>query len=228
MTRWPQPWPHDTGVGAFTHAPVHARPRLRATVHRPTVTPRRTTTSAPASRSPRASASSRCHGRMTKGPPRRMSNWSAIEQRERRQRGRMQRTMQRPKMGHFLNARRRGAPNLREMTTPLDAKGSNPKAARPPRLEPTQGRVLKGTTERTRNTTIGVQTSQSQHWEVDPVSWTPEHLCSRSPRAKTRPPYPPEFRRQMVLVRAGRLPEELAQEFEHPGARAAPGRHPAR
>ena len=33
--------------------------------------------------------------------------------------------------------------------------------------------------------------------------------------AKTRPPYPPEFRRQMVeLVRAGRSPEELAQEFE--------------
>ena len=32
---------------------------------------------------------------------------------------------------------------------------------------------------------------------------------------KTRPPYPPEFRRQMVeLVRAGRSPEELAQEFE--------------
>jgi hypothetical protein len=29
--------------------------------------------------------------------------------------------------------------------------------------------------------------------------------------AKTRPPYPPEFRRQMVeLVRAGRSPEELA------------------
>jgi hypothetical protein len=159
VTRWPQPWPHDTGVGAFTHAPVHARPRLRATV-----TPRRTTTSAPASRSPRASASSRCHGRMTKGPPRRMSNWSAIEQRERRQRGRMQRTMQRPKWGtSCMHERRRAAPNLREMTTPLDAKGSNPKAARPPRLEPTQGRVLKGTTEGTRNTTIGVQTSQSQH-----------------------------------------------------------------
>ena len=35
--------------------------------------------------------------------------------------------------------------------------------------------------------------------------------------AKTRPPYPPEFRRQMVeLVRAGRSPEELAQEFEPP------------
>src|SRR4029077_6534855 len=33
--------------------------------------------------------------------------------------------------------------------------------------------------------------------------------------AKTRPPYPPEFRRQMVeLVRAGRSPEELAREFE--------------
>jgi transposase-like protein len=33
--------------------------------------------------------------------------------------------------------------------------------------------------------------------------------------AKTRPPYTPEFRRQMVeLVRAGCSPEELAQEFE--------------
>ena len=33
--------------------------------------------------------------------------------------------------------------------------------------------------------------------------------------AKTRPPYPPEFRRQIVeLVRAGRSPEDLAQEFE--------------
>jgi transposase len=32
---------------------------------------------------------------------------------------------------------------------------------------------------------------------------------------KSRPPYPPEFRRQMVeLVRAGRSPEELAKEFE--------------
>lgn len=30
-----------------------------------------------------------------------------------------------------------------------------------------------------------------------------------------RPPYPPEFRRQMVeLVRSGRSPEELAREFE--------------
>ena len=33
--------------------------------------------------------------------------------------------------------------------------------------------------------------------------------------AKTRPPYTPEFRRQMVeLVRAGRSPDELAREFE--------------
>jgi transposase len=33
--------------------------------------------------------------------------------------------------------------------------------------------------------------------------------------AKTRPPYRPEFRRQIVdLVRAGRSPEGLAQEFE--------------
>ncbi len=32
---------------------------------------------------------------------------------------------------------------------------------------------------------------------------------------RTRPPYPPEFRRQMVeLARAGRTPEELAREFE--------------
>ena len=32
---------------------------------------------------------------------------------------------------------------------------------------------------------------------------------------KTRPPYSPELRRQMVdLVRAGRDPEELAREFE--------------
>ena len=32
---------------------------------------------------------------------------------------------------------------------------------------------------------------------------------------RTRPPYPPEFRRQMIeLVRAGRSPEELAEEFE--------------
>jgi transposase len=31
----------------------------------------------------------------------------------------------------------------------------------------------------------------------------------------SRPPYPSEFRRQMVeLVRAGRTPEELAEEFE--------------
>ena len=33
--------------------------------------------------------------------------------------------------------------------------------------------------------------------------------------AKTRPPYSPEFRRQMVeLVRAGRDPDDLARKFE--------------
>ena len=37
---------------------------------------------------------------------------------------------------------------------------------------------------------------------------------------RTRPPYPPALRRQMVeLVRAGRSPEELAREFE-PSAQA--------
>ena len=35
---------------------------------------------------------------------------------------------------------------------------------------------------------------------------------------KTRPPYSPEFRRQLVdLVRAGRSPEDLAREFEPTG-----------
>jgi transposase len=35
------------------------------------------------------------------------------------------------------------------------------------------------------------------------------------PMPRTRPPYSPEFRRQMVdLVRAGRSPDELAKEFE--------------
>lgn len=33
--------------------------------------------------------------------------------------------------------------------------------------------------------------------------------------SRSHPPYPSEFRQQMVeLVKAGRLPEELAQEFE--------------
>ncbi len=32
---------------------------------------------------------------------------------------------------------------------------------------------------------------------------------------RTRPPYPPEFREQILqLVRAGRTPEELAEEYE--------------
>jgi transposase len=38
--------------------------------------------------------------------------------------------------------------------------------------------------------------------------------------SKKRPPYPPEFRRQMIeLVRAGGSPEDLAKEFE-PSAQA--------
>ena len=37
---------------------------------------------------------------------------------------------------------------------------------------------------------------------------------------RSRPPYAPEYRRQMIeLVRAGRTPEELAREFE-PSAQA--------
>ena len=32
---------------------------------------------------------------------------------------------------------------------------------------------------------------------------------------RTRPPYPPEFRHQLVgLVRVGRTPEEFSREFE--------------
>ena len=52
--------------------------------------------------------------------------------------------------------------------------------------------------------------------EVAPVWWTRERLRWRkSTMAKTRPPYRPEFRRQIVeLVRAGRSPDELARQFE--------------
>jgi transposase len=40
-------------------------------------------------------------------------------------------------------------------------------------------------------------------------------VFEESTMAKTRLPYPPQFRRQMVeLVHAGRTPEELASEFE--------------
>jgi hypothetical protein len=40
--------------------------------------------------------------------------------------------------------------------------------------------------------------------------------------SKTRPPYTPEFRRQIIeLVRAGRSPDELAKEFE-PTAQSNP------
>jgi len=43
----------------------------------------------------------------------------------------------------------------------------------------------------------------------------PHSFAGGFPMAKTRPPYSPEFRRQMVeLVRAGRDPDDLAREFE--------------
>jgi hypothetical protein len=60
----------------------------------------------------------------------------------------------------------RSSPQLRGDDTPglvgTRCEGSNPRTARPLRLEPTQGHVRKGITEATRNTTIGVQTPQSQ------------------------------------------------------------------
>jgi transposase len=40
-------------------------------------------------------------------------------------------------------------------------------------------------------------------------------VFEESTMSKSRGAYPPEFRRQMVeLVKAGRMPEELAREFE--------------
>jgi transposase len=49
---------------------------------------------------------------------------------------------------------------------------------------------------------------------VEPLKLSQEAF----PMPKTRPPYSPEFRRQMVdLVRAGRDPEDLSREFEPTG-----------
>jgi transposase len=49
---------------------------------------------------------------------------------------------------------------------------------------------------------------------VDTLKLLPEVLLM----PRTRPPYSPEFRRQMVdLVRAGRNPDDLAREFEPSG-----------
>ena len=46
---------------------------------------------------------------------------------------------------------------------------------------------------------------------MDTLKLSPEVF----PMPKSRPPYSPEFRRQMVdLVRAGRDPDDLAREFE--------------
>ena len=45
--------------------------------------------------------------------------------------------------------------------------------------------------------------------------------------AKTRPPYTPEFRRQMVeLVHAGRSPEELAQSLNRQRSRSTGSARP--
>lgn len=44
---------------------------------------------------------------------------------------------------------------------------------------------------------------------------TPKFLREVLDMARTRPPYPPEFRRWMLeLVCAGRSPDDLAREFE--------------
>jgi len=44
---------------------------------------------------------------------------------------------------------------------------------------------------------------------------TATFVFKESTMAKTRRPYTPEFRQQLVkLMHAGRSPEELAQEFE--------------
>jgi transposase len=49
---------------------------------------------------------------------------------------------------------------------------------------------------------------------VDTLTLSPEVLLM----PKSRPPYSPEFRRQMIdLVRAGRNPDDLAREFEPTG-----------
>jgi len=50
---------------------------------------------------------------------------------------------------------------------------------------------------------------------VDPLSWTPDPWKRKeSSMPKSRPPYPAEFREQMIeLVRAGRNPSELARGF---------------
>ena len=52
--------------------------------------------------------------------------------------------------------------------------------------------------------------------EVDPLSWTPKLFEPlEEATMKTRPPYPAEFRQQMIeLVRSGKTPEQLAEEFE--------------
>jgi transposase-like protein len=63
---------------------------------------------------------------------------------------------------------------------------------------------------------VGLDRAPESRFGVDPLSWTPPTLSQEVyPLAKTRAPYAPEFRRQMVdLVRIGRDPDDLAREFE--------------
>ena len=54
-----------------------------------------------------------------------------------------------------------------------------------------------------------------EHSGVDPVSWTPSDLGEEDTMPRSRPPYSPEYRQQMVdLVRGGRTPDSLSREFE--------------
>ena len=66
-----------------------------------------------------------------------------------------------------------------------------------------------------------LKTLRKEVFGLDPFPWTPDLLGDKeSMMSTTRPPYPSEFRQQMVeLVQLGRSPEELAREFE-PSAQA--------
>ena len=61
----------------------------------------------------------------------------------------------------------------------------------------------------------GLRVAGAPDWSC-PAFVDPWPLCRGGvPMAESRPPYAPEYRRQMVeLVRAGRMPGELAREFE--------------
>ena len=57
--------------------------------------------------------------------------------------------------------------------------------------------------------------SRGQRSGAAPVSWTPSDLGEEDTMPRSRPPYSPEYRQQMVdLVRGGRTPDSLSREFE--------------